>query len=99
MKLYYWKGTLTYEYLVVCGREEIEKLIKHFSIDPAAVCGAEGDFYYFVDTRRMRIALPPFLSIIFGGQYNSDLPTGGQVYTEGPVMIDYNEYGLEKFRF
>lgn len=97
-----WVGSRSYEYLVACNREEIGKVIDRFHIDPNFFLGktlsdAEGNeqFYFFVSAKRKRIAMLPFLAIVFGGQYNADLPYGGRVELE----INYDEYELEEFAF
>lgn len=97
-----WVGSPSYEYLVACNREEIGKVIDRFHIDAEFFHGktlrdAEGkeQFYFFVSAKRKRIAMLPFLALVFGGQYNDDLPYGGGVELE----INYDEYELEKFAF
>lgn len=66
---------------------------RYLVLPPEEQC--EDYYFFFVSTKRKRVALMPRLEVVFSNLWNDEIPFGEEVQ----LFIDYNEYGLEKFMF
>ena len=94
MKCYTWDGLGGYDGLLCVNEKEVRAIISHYGTpDAAGKEWEEGYFYLLCDKKRILTPLP-FLALAFGGQYNGDLPYGGE--TACHFSLDtISEYRLE----
>ena len=71
-----WNGIGDYDHLLTLDEEEMRELCRYYDIDwsffmKSPAKSMDGQYYCFVSLSRKAFALLPFLSLAFGGMYNT----------------------------
>ena len=115
-----WNGIGDYDHLLTLDEGEMRELCRYYDIDwsffmKSPAKSMDGQYFCFVSLSRKALALLPFLSLAFGGMYNT-LPMGsartgavidygGRVRRgaglvgENEIFIPAAEFSMEDFRF
>ncbi len=97
-----WNGVGGYDLFLTLTEQEMRELTNHYHVDRSYYTDSskrrsiDDEYYCFVCFSRRAVALIPFLSIAFGGQYNDESPIGETVKD---FDLDYSKYKLEEFNF
>ena len=94
MRIFKWNGIGCYDYMAICDDNDFNYIIGHFNLDSdkcaeVSKCGWN-DFCILLNSEEKIFSFPPFLALVFGGQYNDEPP-----YSEEETSIpcfDFFEY-------
>ena len=115
-----WRGIGDYDHFLTLDEGEMRDLCRYYDVDwsfftkgPAK--SMDGQYFCFVNLSRKVFALLPFLSLAFGGMYNTlpmeNAPTrvvidydsrirrGPRPSGENEIFIAAAEFSMEDFRF
>ena len=95
-----WNGVGDYDVLLTLCEKEMRELADYYQVDWSFFTAPpsksiDGKYFCFASYSRRKLALLPFLSIVFGGMYD-ELPMGEK---DNSVSLDYAEFALEEFAF
>ena len=95
-----WHGAGDYDLLLRLTGEEMGELTRFYGIGWSFFTTGprknfDNEYFCFFSSSRRALALLPFLSLAFGGQYD-ELPFGDAAK---PITIDYSQFRLEEFSF
>ena len=98
MTAHKWNGVGDYDVLLTLSKDEMRALMNYYSIDWSSYMTGpaksfDGNYYCFASFSRMKLALLPFLSLVFGGMYD-ELPIGPE---QSQTILDFGDYSLEEF--
>ena len=94
MRYFEWlnKQVGDYDVFLMADKKETENIVEHFATENAKSCKSniDNEWYYLLNVNNKTITPIPILSLVFGGQYNEDLPYGKELIKFNFEVKDYS---------